>query len=98
MEVGDHLRALRRRVQDSRQALRQLLLRKFTLSVPRRRRDIATAGEQDRADLAELALRTFDARRGFEDWVDGERVVVAGRDDAAHVRVEPLISQLAPAL
>ena len=78
VEFGRHIesRAVRRAVEvdDRRRSCgtasiitairRELLLGVLALGVPRRRRDVAQAGQHDRPELAQLALWALDPRRG----------------------------------
>jgi hypothetical protein len=75
-----------------------ILLRILALGVPGRRRHVADAREERRAEVAQLPLRALHLVGGLEDGVDLGRVVVAGRDDAADGVRQSLAGQLAPAL
>ena len=69
--------ALGHLVHHRRDPLSELLLGVLALGVPRRRRDVAEAREQARAEVAQRPLGALDPLGRLEDRVDLDRVVVA---------------------
>ena len=82
-KFDDRAAALGHLVHHRRDPLAELLLGVLALGVPRRRGDVADAREQAGPEVAQRPLGALDALGRLEDRVDLDRVVVAGRDDAA---------------
>src|ERR1700730_11842009 len=78
------------------EALGEALLAELALGVPGSGGDVAAAGDEDRTHLAQLTFGALDAGRRFQDRVNGEWIVVSGRDQDAHVGLETLVCKPAP--